>query len=370
MSKPAHHNCRVTGPAIFGSHPLNRLQGYDLNSPSDILKEEEGGHYSCRSRSSPSGYSVNNNNNNNNNNNGKEDGEKESILLKPLHLCGPVDYVKKSSTLDYPLGFNGVSLKNNVNHHQSHQQAPPLHAGYHSPSGYKSLPGGGRFFVNDAWMLGCLPHVTCSSNERRTSLSSRTSYSSYENASRRHSCPPRQPFIQLAPGVSNMPPYMYHGPEHALPFGLPANCLKCASVTRDGQLALPDNLAFFPVTSDEIEYRPTSRKKNQPTSPRRGSSASPLSAAESADSNSNHSVLPTFRHSSIPISCKSGQISSTKPNSAKVNTPLTAPSPTKAYKYATTCEKKSTCSGIKSSGSSPSPKDGHYSDPEVTDTKL
>lgn len=234
MSRPVHHNCRVTGPAILASHHVNRLQGYDLNSPSDILMDEDGGHYTCRSRSSPSGYSVNNNNNNNNenktNDTSKKSGEKESILLKPLHLCGPADYLRKSSSIEYALASHGFTSKNSVNH-KNH----PQHPGLHSLSGYKSLPGGGRFFVNDSWMLGCLPHISCSSNGRRTSLSSRTSCSYEEHTSRRHSCPPRQPWMHLPPGVSNLPPFVYHGPEHTLPFGLPGNCLKCASDPRNGQ---------------------------------------------------------------------------------------------------------------------------------------
>lgn len=371
MSKPAHHNCKVTGPAIFGSHPLNRLQGYDLNSPSDILKDEEGGHYTSRSRSSPSGYSVNNNNNNNNNNSGQDaEGEKDSISLKPLHFCGPVDYVKKSSTLEYPMSLNGFSLKKNQHHPHHHPHHGPLMTGYHSPSGYKSFPGAGRFVVNDAWML--LPHVTCSSNDhRRTSLSSRASCNSYERSGRRHSCPPRQPLIHLAPGVTNVPPYIYHGPEHGLPFGLPPNCLRCATLTRDGSLhgslhgsvPVAENVGFFPVTSDEIEYRATSSKKNQATSPRRGSSASPLSAAESADSNSSHNGGSSARQSSATSTCKSGGMSS------KSHNPVNSPSPTKATRTSATGHNMKNKSSVTISSCS---KDASYysTDAEVTDTKL
>lgn len=216
-----------------------------------------------------------------------------------------------------------------------------------------------------------LPQITCTSNDhRRTSLSSRTSCNSYEHPSRRHSCPPRQPFIHLAPGVTNVPPYIYHGPEHAFPFGLPPNCLKCATLTRDGQVTTAENVGFFPVTSDEIEYRPTSSKKHQATSPRRGSSASPQSAAESADSNTSHSG--TSHQQQV---CKSGANLPTKSiNPLKINSSSRDTSPTKACSSASSSIDKGRNGKNKSSTAattSPYLKDNFYStDPEVTDTKL
>lgn len=343
LSKPAHSNCKVTGPAIFGSHPLSRLQGYDLNNPADILKDEEGhtGHYTSRSRSSPSGYSVNNNNNNNN---GK-DGEKDSISLQPLHFCGPADYIKKSSTLEYPAALNGFSFKN-------HQ---PFHAGYHSSSGYKSLPGAGRILVNDAWMV--LPQITCPTDHRRTSysLSSRTSSNSYEHPSRRHSCPPRPPMIHLAPGITSGPPhpYLYHGPEH-FPYGLPASCFKCATLTRDGHINNDNSFGFFPVSPDEIEYRPTPSRKNQAVTTRRGSSASPQSATESADSNNSHRQCTNSN-------CKSSH--------KKSSSPSTTTTTTNASQEASS-PRTASGAGKKSPGHS-FLKDGYYSsEQEITDTKL
>lgn len=359
MGKPAHSNCKVTGPAIFGSHPLNRLQGYDLNNPSDILKDEEGhtGHYTSRSRSSPSGYSVNNNNNNNN---GKDSGEKDSISLQPLHFCGPTDYIKKSSTLEYPAALNAFSFKN-------HQ---PFHTGYHSSSGYKSLPGAGRILVNDAWMV--LPPITCSTDHRRTShsLSSRASSNSYEHPSRRHSCPPRPPIIHLAPGITNAPPYMYHhGPEQHFPYGLPPSCFKCATLTRDGHVT-DNSFGFFPVTSDEIEYRPSPNKKHHSTSntPRRGSSASPQSASteQSGDSNTSHHQQC---HNS---NCKTTTSSSNKKsnNSSGITTSLQVDSSTSTPKASNVAEVQRV---KKSPGHSTTAflKDGYLSsDQEITDTKL
>ena len=347
MSKPAHSNCKVTGPAIFGSHPLSRLQGYDLNNPSDILKDEEGhtGHYTSRSRSSPSGYSVNNNNNNNN----AKDGEKDSITLQPLHFCGPADYIKKSSTLEYPAALNGFSFKN-------HQ---PFHAGYHSSSGYKSLPGAGRILVNDAWMV--LPPITCTDHRRTSySLSSRTSSNSYEHPSRRHSCPPRPPMIHLAPGVTNAPshPYMYHGPE-PLPYGLPASCFKCATLTRDAHLS-DNSFGFFPVSSDEIEYRPTPNRKNQTITTRRGSSASPHSATESADSNNSHRQCTNSN-------CKSNHKKSNSPATTTTSTSTTTTQDASSPRASNIDVERG---GKKSSGHAYM-KDGYYSsDQEITDTKL